>query len=339
WEWCADWYDEDYYTSSPATNPPGPGTGSYRVLRGGSWYGDTNYLRVANRSRNSPNYRSLNLGFRCVSGLNFTTDSFTTLLPAEGQAGSDWFANLSLDATDYTWSTIDSISATLTVRLFVQPLGGIDASSWDFSAVSPFGNLTAQLGSAGLNLVEGTDYQLLVVGQDDQGTTTSTIDDVTETLEILLSELPVEPETIPPNQIVWNKDGAQMSFIPDGSFQMGDHFSEGNAQELPVHTVKLDGFYMDKTEVTVGQFKAFLADSAHSWAGDWNDVNTYSPTDDHPMIYVTWDDAVAYATWAGKRLPTEAEWEKAARGGLAGKRYPWGDEIDNTKAHYDSWND
>jgi formylglycine-generating enzyme required for sulfatase activity len=212
------------------------------------------------------------------------------------------------------------------VRLFVQPLGGIDASSWDFSAVSPFGNLTAQLGSAGLNLVEGTDYQLLVVGQDDQGTTTSTIDDVTETLEILLSELPVEPETIPPNQIVWNKDGAQMSFIPDGSFQMGDHFSEGNAQELPVHTVKLDGFYMDKTEVTVGQFKAFLADSAHSWAGDWNDVNTYSPTDDHPMIDVNWNDADAYATWAGKRLPTEAEWEYAARGGLEGKRYPWGDD-------------
>ncbi|MDP7000083.1 MAG: SUMF1/EgtB/PvdO family nonheme iron enzyme, partial [Candidatus Poribacteria bacterium] len=126
-----------------------------------------------------------------------------------------------------------------------------------------------------------------------------------------------------------------MSFIPDGSFQMGDHFSEGNAQELPVHTVKLDGFYMDKTEVTVGQFKAFLADSAHSWAGDWNDVNTYSPTDDHPMIDVNWNDADAYATWAGKRLPTEAEWEYAARGGLQGQRYPWGDnEPDGSQCNF-----
>ena len=125
-----------------------------------------------------------------------------------------------------------------------------------------------------------------------------------------------------------------MAYIPAGSFEMGDHFGEGSANELPVHTVTLDGFYMDKTEVTVGQFKAFLADSDYSWGGNWDSVATYSPTDDHPMTYVNWNDAVAYADWAGKRLPTEAEWEKAARGGLAGKRYPWGDEIDNTKANY-----
>ncbi|MDP6750330.1 MAG: SUMF1/EgtB/PvdO family nonheme iron enzyme [Candidatus Poribacteria bacterium] len=133
----------------------------------------------------------------------------------------------------------------------------------------------------------------------------------------------------PPNQILWNQDGAEMSFIPAGSFEMRDAMNETESwmeNTRPVHTVTLDGFYMDKTEVTVGQFKAFLADSAHSWTGDWNDVNTYSPTDDHPMIDVTWDDAVAYATWTGKRLPTEAEWEYAARGGLDGKRYPWGDD-------------
>ncbi|MDP6599680.1 MAG: SUMF1/EgtB/PvdO family nonheme iron enzyme, partial [Candidatus Poribacteria bacterium] len=141
----------------------------------------------------------------------------------------------------------------------------------------------------------------------------------------------------PPNQILWNKDGAQMSYIPAGSFEMGDHFGEGNnSYELPVHNVTLDEFYMDKTEVTVGQFDQFVTESGYSWAGDWNQVATLSPTDDHPMIYVTWDDAVAYAQWAGKRLPTEAEWEYAARGGLAGKRYPWGNEIDDTKANYDN---
>ena len=132
----------------------------------------------------------------------------------------------------------------------------------------------------------------------------------------------------PPNQILWNQDGAEMSYIPAGSFQMGD--------ALDNMRVTLDEFYMDKTEVTVGQFKAFLADSVYSWTGDWNDVNTYSPTDDHPMIYVTWDDAQAYATWAGKRLPTEAEWEYAARGGLQGKRYPWGNDEETARDHANS---
>ena len=118
-----------------------------------------------------------------------------------------------------------------------------------------------------------------------------------------------------PNQIVWNKDGAEMAYVPAGSFEMGDHFDEGEDNELPVHTVTLDGFYMDKTEVTVGQFKVFLDDTSYSWGGNWDSVASKSPTDDHPMIWVTWNDATAYAEWAGKRLPTEAEWEYAARGG------------------------
>merc|ERR1712000_591636 len=117
-----------------------------------------------------------------------------------------------------------------------------------------------------------------------------------------------------------------MAYIPAGSFEMGDAM-DNMSNSLPVHTVTLDGFYMDKTEVTVGQFKAFLADSDHDWGRSWASVDQYSPTDDHPMIYVIWDDAVAYAEWAGKRLPSEAEWEYAARGGLQGTRYPWGDEI------------
>ena len=92
---------------------------------------------------------------------------------------------------------------------------------------------------------------------------------------------------------------------------------------------------MDKYEVTVGQYKAFVRATGHK-APDWNKVAEYSSTDQHPMIYVSWYDAMAYSAWAGKRLPTEAEWEKAARGGLVGKRYPWGDAIDLSKANYGS---
>ena len=87
-------------------------------------------------------------------------------------------------------------------------------------------------------------------------------------------------------------------------------------------------FYMDVTEVTVGQFKKFLKSSGYKPDEpiDWEELYKSSPTDDHPMIYVSWFDAQAYCEWTGKRLPTEKEWEFAARGGLKDKEYPWGDE-------------
>jgi formylglycine-generating enzyme required for sulfatase activity len=115
-----------------------------------------------------------------------------------------------------------------------------------------------------------------------------------------------------------------MALIPVGSFGMGDYLDNMD-RALPVHTVELDAFYMDVNEVTVGQFREFIQQSGYNYEGNWLNADKYSPTVDHPMIYVTWYDAVAYAKWAGKRLPTEAEWEYAARGGLIGKRYPWAD--------------
>ena len=140
-----------------------------------------------------------------------------------------------------------------------------------------------------------------------------------------------ELKGITAKKITWEKDGSQMALIPAGTFEMGDHLS--GMSNVPVHTVELDGFYMDLNEVTVGEFKQFVNQSGYSY-NRWNDVAKYSPGDEYPMVYVTWNDATAYAKWAGKRLPTEAEWEYAARGGLAGKRYPWGDEISHDNANY-----
>ena len=130
---------------------------------------------------------------------------------------------------------------------------------------------------------------------------------------------------------ILGRDGGKMVLIPAGEFQMGNN--NGDSDEKPVHTVYVDAFYMDIYEVTVGQYERFVRETGHR-APNWNDVSAYSPTDRHPIIYVSWYDAMAYAQWAGKRLPTEAEWEKAARGGLVGQKYPWGNSIDSSKANY-----
>tara|TARA_B100001094_G_scaffold108614_1_gene104510 strand:- start:720 stop:1793 length:1074 start_codon:yes stop_codon:yes gene_type:complete len=181
---------------------------------------------------------------------------------------------------------------------------------------------------------------------------------------------------------VENQEG--MVWIPGSTFQMGSEDNQARPDEGPVHSVKVDGFWIDQTEVTNAQFTKFVEETGYVTTAekpvDWEemkkqlppdtpkphdtllqasslifkptsgpvDLNNFSAwwewkpkadwrtprgkgstiegKDNHPVVHVSWDDAVAYAKWAGKRLPTEAEWEWAARGGLKDKKYPWGDE-------------
>lgn len=139
----------------------------------------------------------------------------------------------------------------------------------------------------------------------------------------------------------------EVVLIPAGEFQMGGSDSSAEMDELPVHTVHVDTFYIDKYEVTNGQYKKFV-DANPQWQkrripsnfhnGKYLDLwqdNTYPPDkENHPVVYISWYAAMAYAKWTGRRLPTEAEWEYAARGGLVGATFSWGDDITPTMANY-----
>ena len=118
--------------------------------------------------------------------------------------------------------------------------------------------------------------------------------------------------------------------VPAGSFRMGS--TSGDDDEKPVHEVFVSGFSIDRTEVTVGAYRQCV-DAGRCLSSGLTDVVRQpescnwgqSGREDHPINCVTWSEAKAYCSWAGKRLPTEAEWEKAARG-TDGRTYPWGNE-------------
>jgi formylglycine-generating enzyme required for sulfatase activity len=131
-------------------------------------------------------------------------------------------------------------------------------------------------------------------------------------------------------------DGIPMRLVPAGEFTMGSEY--GDDDEKPVHQVYLDAFYMDKYEVTNALYKTCVDANGCALPKKTNSyTHSYyynsSEFDDYPVIYINWDQAVAYCEWRDARLPTEAEWEKAARG-IDGRPYPWGVVIDCGKANY-----
>ena len=114
-----------------------------------------------------------------------------------------------------------------------------------------------------------------------------------------------------------------MAQVPAGEFMMGSR--TGDADEQPVHRVYVETFFMDKYQVSVGQYAKFLEGTSQDAPAEWSVMNK-SRHQNRPVVNIDWADAIAYCTWAGKRQPTEAEWEKAARG-TDGRTYPWGNEL------------
>jgi len=155
---------------------------------------------------------------------------------------------------------------------------------------------------------------------------------------------------------------AGMRYVPGGTFVMGATDDEAGLDDFPSHQVTLSGFWMDTTEVTNQSFAAFVKATGYlttaerrpananeqpgamvfqpdigwqwtngaSWQHPSGPGSDLSGKDFHPVVHISWEDANAYCTWAGKRLPTEAEWEYAARGGIRDAVYPWGSRSPDT---------
>ena len=140
-----------------------------------------------------------------------------------------------------------------------------------------------------------------------------------------LSSASAEPQAgsdskAPSVETIKGQDGAAMVLVPAGPFTMGSN--DGLPNERPEKKVALDAYYIDQYEVTLSLYRKFLEAAKHDSPPTWDD-EAATTLGDRPAIGMKWTDAAAYCKWAGKRLPTEAEWEKAARG-TDGRRYPWG---------------
>jgi len=157
---------------------------------------------------------------------------------------------------------------------------------------------------------------------------------VTQTPPLITPIAPSATSETLGSPIISPKDGMTLVYVPEGEFTMGSVI--GKSDEKPVHTVYLDAFWVDKTEVTNSMYSICVND------GECNGPSNTTYYDDsnfssHPVVYVSWDDANNYCSWADRRLPTEAEWEKAARWDQENQIkhvYPWGDDIDCSFANY-----
>ena len=164
---------------------------------------------------------------------------------------------------------------------------------------------------------------IINTGQPSQIPTSTYVKNTVSMVATVLSPLKYSEEII-------DDFGIPMVLVPAGSFQMGSE--EGEEDERPVHKVFLDDYYIDKYEVTNANYAQCVDAGACEPPRivESNEQKFYygnSKFADYPVIWVTWEKAHTYCNWRNGRLPTEAEWEKAARGGLEGKLFPWGDEL------------
>lgn len=249
-EWCRDWFDENYYLSSPLANPMGPSQGEDKVLRGGSFYQEVKTCRTTHREDNFPSSNDTDYGFRCVWEPHMP-------FPSRSEKKS---RNLSLSSSDKTDKGVYVEKTKLNIDKLME------------TKINPI-------------------------------------------------------------------DDAELIYIPAGEFLMGASPDDLDARwvEKPQHKVILSPYFIYKYEVTYEQFNRFAEAVGYESEGEWRDYLS-EETLNHPVVYVTWNDAANYSRWAGGELPTEAQWEYAALGN-DDRIFPWGNHWDDNYSNGFQLND
>jgi formylglycine-generating enzyme required for sulfatase activity len=349
WEWCDDWLkayrdnsfpDEDYGET-------------YKVVRGGSWDHGQVGARCAYRGWFKPKSREKDVGFRCVRDLLPFWQR--VLLRLKGLIlGKAWLTVLRSSAKHtpakprqpVNWEKVGAIAQV--IALLIAVIGvPIALGTWLWPNATDFFARPSETPT-----VTPTSSPTLTPTSTltpMPPTSTSTNTPTKTPMSVVVTATPEEPIATPAPvagvTMMWEKDESEMVYVPAGEFLMG--FSESDVEairaispeaefsvegEKPQHKVFLNAFYIDKYEVTNARYQKCVKAGA---CNEPSDTTYYGKADyvQHPVVYVSWYGANAYCRWAGKRLPSEAEWEKAARGDEE-RTWPWGNTFDENRVNF-----
>jgi len=287
WEWCADWYGENYYANSPATDPRGPSSGSARVLRGGGWYFNVNNSRCANRNWCNPGTWYNYLGFRCAADEGPTRETPNTDDSYEKSVTPSTTGKEQIATVERAWSQAKAQDTIEAYTLFIA------AHDQDSLAEDLKKQARARIA------------ELEQAARQEAARQEATRQEAAR-LEA------AKQETARQEQFQSSLVGMRLVRIPAGRFLMGSR--KGDVDEMPVHWVTISRpFYLQTTEVTQGQWRRVMGNNPSHFS---------SCGDDCPVEKVSWKDAEAFIEKLNQmegtdqyRLPTEAQWEYAARAG------------------------